>query len=89
MLDLAKFMEGVRSGRVTVHADQSSQFADAKRTEGRYFDWNGGSWGIQATILFEPFRDITIIVLTNGSNVGPASHDVALDLLKLARGAGR
>ena len=66
-------------------ADQDSAFAQSRRKPDSYFDWNGGSWGIQATLLFEPYRDITIIVLTNGSNVGPDSHDIARDLLSAAR----
>ncbi len=83
--DLAKFMGAVRAGRVTVLADQDNQIAGSKLKRGKVFDWNGGSWGIQATVLFEPSRDITVIVLTNGSNVGVSSHGIAGDLLTAAR----
>jgi hypothetical protein len=83
--DLAKFMAAVTAGRITVLADQDSAFARSRRNRDDFFDWNGGSWGIQATILFEPHRDITVIVLTNGSNAGRGSHDIARDLLSKAR----
>lgn len=83
--DLARFMDAVAAGRVTVLSDQDSVFAQARRKPDSYFDWNGGSWGIQATILFEPYRDLTVIVLSNGSNVGQSSHDIARDLLSAAR----
>jgi hypothetical protein len=84
--DLARFMDAVKGGRVTVLADQPNEFARAK-LKTSLFDWNGGSWGIQATILYQPSREITIIVLTNGSNVGRSSHDIARDLLSAAREA--
>jgi hypothetical protein len=67
--------------------DQAAEFARLKQTPNKYFDWNGGSWGIQATILFEPSRDLTVIVLTNASNSGPGSHDIAKSLLAVAREA--
>jgi D-alanyl-D-alanine carboxypeptidase len=85
--DLAKFMDAVQEGRFTVLRDQGAEFARLKLTPNKYFDWNGGSWGIQATILFEPSRDITVIVLTNASNSGPGSHDIAKNLLAAAREA--
>jgi CubicO group peptidase (beta-lactamase class C family) len=85
--DLAKFMDAVREGRFTVLRDQAAQFARLKQTPDKYFDWNGGSWGVQATILFEPARDLTVIVLTNASNSGPGSHDIAKNLLSAARTA--
>jgi D-alanyl-D-alanine carboxypeptidase len=85
--DLAKFMEGVEEGRFTVLRDQAAEFARLKQTPKKYFDWNGGSWGIQATILFEPSRDLTVIVLTNASNSGPGSHNIAKGLLAVAREA--
>jgi D-alanyl-D-alanine carboxypeptidase len=85
--DLAKFMEAVEQGRYTVLRDQAAEFARLKQKPDKYFDWNGGSWGIQATILFEPFRDLTVIVLTNASNSGPGSHDIAINLLAAAREA--
>ncbi|MBA3521352.1 MAG: beta-lactamase family protein [Gemmatimonadales bacterium] len=83
--DLAKFMDAVRAGRVTVLADQQQEFARSKLKPDGYLGWNGGSWGIQASILFEPHRDITVIVLANGTNVGPSSQDIARDLLNAAR----
>jgi CubicO group peptidase (beta-lactamase class C family) len=85
--DLAKFMEAVEQGRFTVLRDQAAEFARLKQMPNKYFDWNGGSWGIQATILFEPSRDLTVIVLTNASNSGPGSHDIAKNLLATAREA--
>jgi CubicO group peptidase (beta-lactamase class C family) len=83
--DLAKFMDAVKQDRYTVLRDQAAEFAQAKAKPNAHFDWNGGSWGIQATILFEPFRDLTVIVLTNASNSGPGSHDIAKNLLAAAR----
>jgi D-alanyl-D-alanine carboxypeptidase len=83
--DLAKFMEAVEQGRITVLRDQAAEFARAKAEPNAHFDWNGGSWGIQATVLFEPSRDLTVIVLTNASNSGPGSHDIAKSLLAAAR----
>lgn len=83
--DLAKFMEAVEEGRFTVMHDQAAEFARARAKPEKYFDWNGGSWGIQATVLFEPSRDLTVIVLTNASNSGPGSHDIAKSLLTTAR----
>lgn len=85
--DLAKFMEAVQEGRFTVLRDQTAEFARLKQTPNKYFDWNGGSWGIQATILFEPSRSLTVIVLTNASNAGPGSHDIAKNLIATARKA--
>jgi D-alanyl-D-alanine carboxypeptidase len=87
--DLAKFMAAVEAGRVTVLADQRRELLPSSGKPNRYLDWNGGSWGIQATILFEPYREITVIVLANGSNVGPSSHDIAIDLLGATRARGR
>ena len=83
--DLAKFMEAVQEGRFTVLRDQAVEFARLRQTPNRYLDWNGGSWGIQATVLFEPSRDLTVIVLTNASHSGPGSHDIAKSLLTTAR----
>ena len=83
--DLAKFMRAVEDGRLTVLNEQASEFSRAKNKPNAYFDWNGGSWGIQTTVLFEPGRDLTVIVLTNGSNAGLGSHDVAKELLLTAR----
>jgi CubicO group peptidase (beta-lactamase class C family) len=85
VVDLGKFMEAVVKGRIEVLQEQARQFAGAKQKQGSKFDWNGGSWGIQATILYEPSRDLTVIVLTNASNAGPSSHQLALDLLKAAQ----
>ncbi len=85
--DLAKFMDAVAAGRFVVLRDQAAEFARSKLKPNSYFDWNGGSWGIQATILFEPFRDLTVIVLSNASNSGPSTHDIAKHLLAAAREA--
>lgn len=83
--DLARFMAAVREGRFIVLRDQAAEFARAREKPGKIFDWNGGSWGVQATVLFEPSRDLTVIVLTNASNSGPGSHDIAKSLLATAR----
>ena len=85
--DLAKFMEAVERGRFTVMRDQAGEFERVKRKPNGCLDWNGGSWGVQATILFEPSHELTVIVLTNSSNSGPGSHDIAKSLLAAARGA--
>jgi D-alanyl-D-alanine carboxypeptidase len=85
--DLARFMDAVAAGRVIVLSDQEKQFAASRAKLGHLYDWNGGSWGIEATILYEPARDLTVIVLTNSSNVAASSHDVAKQLLAAARGA--
>jgi hypothetical protein len=74
--DLEKFMDGVESGRLIVLHDQSGEFAKARPNPNSYFDWNGGSRGIQATILYEPAREITVTVITNASNAGDGSHDI-------------
>jgi D-alanyl-D-alanine carboxypeptidase len=83
--DLARFMDAVTSGRMTVLRGQSRQFADLRQKARKKFDWNGGSRGIQATILYEPSIHATVIVITNSSNVGISSHDVATRLLDDAR----
>ena len=85
--DLAKFVEAVREGRFTVLRDQAAEFTRAKAKPNALFEWNGGSWGIQATVLFQPSRDLIVIVLTNASNSGPGSHDIAKGLLAVAREA--
>jgi CubicO group peptidase (beta-lactamase class C family) len=86
--DLAKFMEAVEQGRYTVLRDQAGEFERARKKPKSSFSWNGGSWGVQASIVFEPASDVTVIVLTNSSNPGPGSHDIAKSLLAAARGAG-
>ncbi|CAN5603065.1 N/A [soil metagenome] len=85
--DLAKFMDAVVAGRFEVMTDQAAQFARLREKPGKFFDWNGGSRGIQTTILYEPNRNITVIVLTNASNAGTSSHEVAKQLLDAVRGA--
>ncbi len=85
--DLAKFMGAVVDGRFAVMTDQAAQFARLREKPGKYFDWNGGSRGIQTTILFEPSRNLTVIVLSNASNAGSSSHEIAQQLLEAARGA--
>lgn len=78
-------MSAVVTGRFSVMTNQQAQFTAARLKQGALFDWNGGSRGIQTTILFEPGRDITVIVLTNSSNAGTSSHDIAKQLLTAAR----
>jgi D-alanyl-D-alanine carboxypeptidase len=84
--DLAKFMDALTTGRITVLKDQEAEFARSKAKPAAYFDWNGGARGIQATILFAPREETTVIVLSNASNAGPGSHDTAKQLLTAARG---
>ena len=83
--DLIAFMRGVRGGTVTVLHNQDAEFAAARAKANVFLSWNGGSWGIQSSIIYEPGRDITVIVLTNATNVGAGSHDIARRLLELAR----
>ena len=85
--DLAKFMDAVEAGRFEVMTNQEDQFARSRKKPSNHFDWNGGSRGIQTTILFEPGRNLTVIVLTNASNAGASSHDIAKQLLTAGRGA--
>ena len=80
-------MDAVESGRFIVLHDQAGEFAKARPNPKSYFDWNGGSRGIQATILYEPAHQITVIVITNASNAGDGSHDIAQKLLTQARNA--
>ncbi len=84
--DLGQFMDAVTTGRFSVMTNQQAQFAAATLRRGAMFDWNGGSRGIQTTILYEPHRNLTVVVLTNASNAGPSSHDLARQLLTVARG---
>ena len=83
--DLARFMAAIRSGRMVVLRDQEREFAEARRKPNANFGWNGGSWGVQGSILYEPGREITVIVLTNASNAGPGSLEIAKELLVAAR----
>jgi CubicO group peptidase (beta-lactamase class C family) len=85
--DLGKLMEAVAAGRITVIANQEHVLADARGKPDYLLDWNGGSWGIQGTILYQPRGEIIVIVLGNASNAGPSSHDTAVRLLALARSA--
>jgi D-alanyl-D-alanine carboxypeptidase len=83
--DLMRFMDAVKAGRVAVLADQRAQFSAAALKPGASFSWNGGSWGIQASIVYEPNSDVTVVVLANGSNAGDSSLDLARRLLAAAR----
>lgn len=80
--DLAKFMRAVEAGHLVVLKDQEGEFGRAKARQKATFNWNGGSAGIQASIIYAPARKTTVIVLTNGSNVGVGSLDVAKRLLE-------
>lgn len=82
--DLGTFMYAVVTGRFAVMTNQPAEFARTKLKAGALFDWNGGSRGIQTTILYEPNRDLTVIVLTNASNAETSSHDIAKQLLEAA-----
>jgi D-alanyl-D-alanine carboxypeptidase len=83
--DLAKLMTAIEAGERIVLDDQQRLFAEARLRPDATFAWNGGSWGVQASIIHEPHRDITVIVLTNASNAGADSHDIARQLLLEAR----
>jgi D-alanyl-D-alanine carboxypeptidase len=83
--DLARFVDAILAGERVAIADQSAEFARARSRPGATFSWNGGSWGIQASAVVEPARDISIVVLTNGTNVGVGSYDLALRLLRETR----
>ena len=80
--DLARFMRAVEAGRLTVLKDQRAEFARAKARPQATLSWNGGSPGIQASIIHAPARDATVIVLTNGTNVAEGSLDIARRLLE-------
>ena len=75
--DLAKFMKAIEAGRLIVLKDQAAEFARAEARPKAFFNWNGGSPGIQASIIYAPARDATVIVLTNGTNVGEGSLEIA------------
>ena len=81
--DLDAFMIAVREQRRTVLRDQTRLFATAQPKTS--FSWNGGSWGIQTSILYAPSDDITVIVLGNATNVGVNTIDIAKRLLDEAR----
>ena len=43
-------------------------------------------WTVHTSpFLYEPAREITVIVITNASNAGGGSHDIAQKLLTQAR----
>jgi hypothetical protein len=83
--DLGRFMRAVVQGRLTVLQDQQQTFAAAAARPTASFSWNGGSAGIQASILYAPASDAIVVVLTNGTNVGDGSHDIATRLLEVVR----
>lgn len=83
--DLAKFMSAVSAGDRIVLRDQAEELARVGARTNGYLAWNGGSWGIQASILYEPGRDITVIVLSNASNAGDDTQSIARKLLLAAR----
>ena len=83
--DVARLMAAVEAGERIVLDDQERLFTEARSRADATFSWNGGSWGIQASIIHEPHRDITVIVLTNASNAGADGYDIARQLLLAAR----
>ena len=83
--DLARFMRAVVQGRFTVIADQAATFAAARARPAASFSWNGGSAGVQSSILYAPNGEIVVIVLINGTNAGQGSLDIARALLAAAR----
>ncbi len=82
--DLAKFMRAVRHGDLTIFRDQESEVAKARERPKARFDWNGGSWGIRATILYSPAHDAVVVVIENSSTPETDSHALALGLLRAA-----
>jgi hypothetical protein len=82
--DLAKFMEAVDAGRLTVLNRQAAEYARVRANRSGKLNWNGGSWGIQASIFSAPAKDTTVIVLSNATNVGPSSGDIGGQLLAAA-----
>ena len=86
--DLARFMRAVLDGRYSVIADQMAAFADARARPAASFSWNGGTAGVQSSIFYAPHGDIVVIVLTNGTNTGEGSLDIARALLAAARRPG-
>jgi len=83
--DLARFMAGVRAGRFTVFKDQAAALGRASPTT--VYDWNGGTFGVQATVLYAPAPDITVVVIENGSGAGKSAHDLAREILALLKAA--
>lgn len=77
--------EAVTDNRLTVLRDQARVFDEARKAGKGSFNWNGGSAGIQSSIFYAPAGDITAIVLTNGTNAGPGSVEIAKELLVAAR----
>lgn len=78
-------MKAVANNELEVISAQREEFARlATRADGS-LSWNGGSWGIQASILYAPARDITVIVLSNASNAGEDTQTIARQLLAAAR----
>lgn len=87
--DLAKFMHAVEAGRLIALKDQAAELARVKARSKSFLNWNGGSPGTQASIIHAPARDTTVIVLTNGTNVGDGSLDIAKRLLEQSDAAPR
>jgi CubicO group peptidase (beta-lactamase class C family) len=85
--DLAAFMNAVTRDKFIVLKDQRREFDASALKRDSHFTWNGGSWGIQSSIIYEPGRDVTVIVLANASNVGVSSNVIATRLLAHARRA--
>ena len=65
--DLAKFIEAIYDNRITIIQNQEQALNNMK--PGEKIQSEGGSWGIRTGILLEPARDITIILLFNGTNL--------------------
>jgi hypothetical protein len=68
--------------------DQQQTFAAAAARPLATFGWNGGAEGIQASIVYAPASDAIVVVLTNGTNVGDTSQDIARRLLEAVRAGG-
>jgi D-alanyl-D-alanine carboxypeptidase len=83
--DLASFMKAVISGKRIVLRDQEAEFARVATRPDGFLSWNGGSWGIQASIIYSPARDVTVIVLSNASDAGEDTQALAHKLLLAAR----
>ena len=82
---LAGAARGPGANRLTIFKDQAARLKLSRQSQTAFYDWNGGTWGVQATILYAPAQDVTVIVIENGSNAGKGSHDLARELLDAAR----
>ena len=83
--DLASFMRAVTDGRLIVLKNQARFFEGARTAGSGSYNWNGGSAGVQSSIFYAPAGEVVVIVLTNGTNSGPASLELGRSLFAAAR----